>query len=65
MDKKYHCWDIDWDTLDDDGMPMPISVPTEFDVEIDGDAADIEDAIADALSDEVGYCVNGFRYRPI
>lgn len=50
--KKYNVFDIDWDVDDIEDADL---LPTEVIIE-----AEDEDEIADALSDEYGFCVNSF-----
>lgn len=52
--KKYNVFDIDWD-VDDPCDIEDCGLPTEVVIE-----AEDEDEIADALSDEYGFCVNSF-----
>ena len=52
----FHVYDIDWDTDGDED----VSLPSEVEVE-----ADCVEDIADALSDEYGFCINGFNYEGV
>lgn len=57
MKRKYKCTNIRWDT---DGETLDL--PTEVIVEIDTNTDDVEEAISDALSDQIGFCHFGFDY---
>lgn len=63
-----HVTDIDWDTTDEGGEPLPdkeikeLNLPKEIDVEIDDDGRDLDEQVADILSDEHGFCINSFTY---
>lgn len=69
---KIQCYDIDWDT-DDVWYPnLPAIVEFVFEDEDDieeyiesKENGDEDDLIADKLSDEYGWCVNGFTYKEI
>ena len=53
-------FDIEWDT--DGRSRKACGLPSESIVELDDDA-DVEYEIADALSDEYGYCVCGCDFE--
>jgi hypothetical protein len=55
--KNYYITNIDWDTTDSVEEMDVIELPTEVLIQ-----AEDEDSIADALSDEYGFCVNSFDY---
>ena len=61
MKKKFRCTDIVWDT-DGDDVTLPDSMEVTVDVE-DGD--DLDEILADALSDETGWCVDSFHSEEI
>ena len=46
---------------DTDGESIP-DLPTEMILNVDGDI-DIESEIADAISDNTGWCVEGYSYE--
>lgn len=52
---KYKVTNIDWDVDYDDEFADTPNLPTEVIIEVED-----EDDIADALSDEYGFCINGF-----
>jgi len=57
---KYRIFNIDWDV--EDGVS---DLPMEFEIEIDEDVENIEDELADAISDEYGYCHYCFDYERV
>lgn len=70
---KFIVTDIDWDTTNDNsfeeikaddlGLPDEVIVNTEYlDIEDDEDMDEVENAISDYLSDEYGFCHNGFTF---
>lgn len=56
---QYHCYEIDYDT---DGEVIP-DLPTELTVEYEGEDPACE--LADAISDQTGFCVNSFQYEVV
>ena len=57
---------ISWDVDEDDAPVLPSEEYYSF--EDDTDEDEIEDFVSDKLSDDYGYCHNGFSYivsRPI
>lgn len=77
MEKKFEVSKIKWDVTDDDmskkeqkeilaTLPKKVIVTiTDYDVEDLNDEEEVEEYIADYLSDEYGYCHNGFDYNII
>ena len=63
----YHVHDIDWDADDEEYGEVDVSTafaPTECDVAVyERNCSDIDDIIANKLSDEYGYCVNSFLFE--
>jgi hypothetical protein len=65
-----HVTDIDWDLTDENGDPLPeeeikeLNLPKETDVEFDDDGRDLDEQIADILSEEYDFCVNLFCFDP-
>ena len=63
-----HVTDIDWDTTDEGGNPLPkkevkkLKLPKVVDVELDDDGRDLDEQVSDILSDEYGFCINSFCY---
>ena len=53
----YRAYDIDYDT---DGIE--VDLPSELVLELDDDA-DPSLELADAISNETGYCVNAFQFE--
>ena len=49
--------DIDWDKGGEE-----VELPEEATIEVE-DEEDIEERLADILSDEYGWCVNSFNYK--
>jgi hypothetical protein len=61
----YKCTEIQYDTDGED-----VDLPTEIQIELserevsdDDDDANIEELLADAISDETGWCVESFRWN--
>lgn len=54
METKRICvdWEIDETPIEEIGLPTEVDVPNDIDI----------DDIADWLSDEYGFLVNGFRF---
>lgn len=59
------CTEIQWDTDGDKSLlkKLPKNVIITIDDYCDGD--DLDDVIADMLSDEYGFCLFGFNYEII
>lgn len=53
--------DIDYDTESDGVVHTDLDLPKEMILELDDDC-EIEDAIADAISDQTGWCVLAFNF---
>lgn len=70
---KYQARCIQWDKTDDDGNPVEhADLPSEVTVSLEDlglpdNATDkeIEDALSDYLSDEYGFCHNGFFFEKV
>ena len=63
MIRRFLVHSIDWDVDNESELD---DLPTEVDITIDAeDDEDAEDKICDYLSDEYGYCHNGFDYEEI
>ena len=60
---KFHCFNIEYDT--DGASAEDIDLPNDFVVKINKDVSDIYGAIADAISDETGWCVLSFEYEEV
>jgi hypothetical protein len=61
---KVKVTDIVYDT-ESDGViydATELKLPTEFTIELVGDN-DVENEIADTISDKTGWCVQGFNYE--
>lgn len=56
------CSEIAWDT--DGDKKLAKTLPHSYDINIEDyvDGDDLDDEIADALSDLTGFCVEGFNY---
>lgn len=72
MKIKIYCYNIDWDTDEEDVCELPESVLLTLEDEYDVDDyceykenGDEDDFIADKLSDEYGFCVNSFEYKEV
>jgi len=50
------CWDTDGDIFTD----LPLSVSYEFDEDMSED--EVDEVVGDKLSDDYGYCHNGFYF---
>ena len=60
---NFKVWDIDWDT---DGVDVELPSVLEVVVPEDSYACDEEEEyISDWLTDEYGFCHNGFMYKEI
>lgn len=65
---KIHVTDIDWDTTDEGGNPLPkrevrkLKLPKKVDIEIEDDGRDLDEQICDYLSNEYEFCINSFCY---
>ena len=63
-----HVTDIVWDLTDEGGDPLPkkeikeLNLPKVVDVEVEDDGRDLDEQVADILSDEYGFCINSFCY---
>ena len=69
---KYRARCIQWDRTDDDGEHVEVDLPSEVTVDFDDlqlpdNATDeeIEDAMAEYLTDYYGFCHNGFFFDKI
>jgi hypothetical protein len=60
---KVKILDIEWDTDEDDDAVLPTEIEAEFDYK--GDNDELEETIADWLTDEYDYCHEGFNYEII
>ena len=60
MKKNVEITNIDWDTEDCDGE---VDLPEEIQAEIEfPEGDDPDEIVCEWLSDEYGFCVNGFSY---
>ena len=60
----YLVTDIDWDTDDEENEDVSDNfLPTECEVDVYERNCDLDDVIANKLSDEYGFCVNSFHYE--
>jgi hypothetical protein len=65
-----HVTDIDWDTTDEGGEPLPkkevrkLKLPKEVVIELDDDGRDLDEQVADILSDKYEFCINSFLLGP-
>lgn len=73
---KIKCYDIDWDTDDEEYEDAEINLPQEvlLELELNDDIeayyesqenGDEDDFLSDKLSDEYGFCVNSFEYKEV
>ena len=61
---KVKVFDIEWDCDGDD--PEECGLPKEIELEVEHNPdVELGDEIADKLSDETGFCHNGFRYEMV
>ena len=60
---KVKIFDIEWDMDEDDDAVLPTEIEAEFDYK--GDNDELEETIADWLTDEYDYCHEGFNYEII
>ena len=60
---KVKIFDIEWDMDEDDDAVLPTEIVNEFDYK--GDNDELEETITDWLSDEYGYCHEGYDYEII
>jgi len=59
---KIKVTNIVYDTESDGVVHTDLDLPTEIILEIDKDC-DIEDEIADTISNKTGWCVEGYNYE--
>jgi len=59
---KIKVTDIVYDTESDGAVHTDLDLPTEMILEIDNDC-DVEDEIADIISNKTGWCVEGYNYE--
>lgn len=73
---KIKCYNIDWDTDDEDYEDVEINLPEEvlFELEDEDEIEeyyeheennDVDDFLSDKLSDEYDFCVNSFEYEEV
>lgn len=60
---EFHCFNIEYDT--DGASAEDIDLPNDLVVKINKDVSDIYGAIANAISDETGWCVLSFEYEEV
>lgn len=62
---KVKCTEIQWDT--DGDKELFKSLPQEVEITLDDcvESDYLDDELADALSDEYGFCMFGFNYKII
>ena len=60
---KVKIFNIEWDMDEDDDAVLPTEIVNEFDYK--GDNDELEETITDWLSDEYGYCHEGYDYEII
>ena len=60
---KVKIFNIEWDMDEDDDTVLPTEIVNEFDYK--GDNDELEETITDWLSDEYGYCHEGYDYEII
>lgn len=60
---KVKIYNIEWDIDEDDDTVLPTEIEAEFDYK--GDNDELEETIADWLTDEYEYCHTGFDYEII
>lgn len=60
---KVKIYNIEWDIDEDDDTVLPTEIEAEFDYK--GDNDELEETIADWLTDEYDYCHEGFNYEII
>lgn len=58
--KTFKVWNIEWDT---DFETPPAALPSECVISTNDCDREPEDVIADALSDQHGWCVFGFDFE--
>lgn len=59
---KIKVTDIVYDTESDGEIHTDLDLPTEMIINLEGDV-DIEDEIANVISDKTGWCVQGYNYE--
>ena len=60
---EFHCFNIEYDT--NGASAEDIDLPNDLVVKINKDVSDIYGAIANAISDETGWCVLSFEYEEV
>jgi len=61
-DREYSVFNIEYDM---DGEPVIPNPPTELNMNVPADIVDVEEFIADTISNVTGWCVFGFDYEEI
>ena len=66
-DDVYEDIDFDYETIENKRKEIIDKLPAEMRIEVDGFESDwdLEDKLADAISEETGWLVNGFNYELI
>jgi hypothetical protein len=57
-------WDLDWD-VDKNELDLPPEFLIELNIDSDATELDIEEAIANSLSEATGLCVWQFEYQEV
>ena len=65
--KRYHVYDIEWDADEKDLNHLPKTLTSEIEIENDKDYndQDISEMISDDISNRIGFCHYGFKYKEI
>ena len=65
--KRYYVYDIEWDADEKDLNHLPKTLTSEIEIENDKDynAQDISEMISDDISNRIGFCHYGFKYKEI
>lgn len=65
--KRYYVYDIEWDADEKDLNHLPKTLTSEIEIENDKDYndQDISKMISDDISNRIGFCHYGFKYKEI
>lgn len=65
--KRYYVYDIEWDADEKDLNHLPKTLTSEIEIENDKDYndQDISEMISDDISNRIGFCHYGFKYKEI
>lgn len=63
--RKYRCH-VEWDpAYDDDDIELPTTLYAHLSFDREPADEDINDALVDMITDEVGYCISSLSYEEV